>query len=173
MSKIAVFGSAFNPPSLGHKSVIESLSHYDKVLLVPSISHAWGKEMADYSLRCELLAGFVTDIALPNVELSKVEEQLYVPGTSVTTFAVLSELQQNFPDADITFIMGPDNIVNFTKFYRYDEILRRWSLLACPEKVAIRSTQIRDNLLAGNSIAGLTTPSVAKLLDEQRIYHSS
>ncbi len=48
MKKIAIFGSAFNPPSLGHKSVIESLSHFDLVLLEPSIAHAWGKNMLDY-----------------------------------------------------------------------------------------------------------------------------
>ena len=59
MTKIAVFGSAFNPPSLGHKSVIDSLSHFDLVLLVPSISHAWGKQMLSYEIRCELIDAFI------------------------------------------------------------------------------------------------------------------
>ncbi|MDF4536048.1 nicotinate-nicotinamide nucleotide adenylyltransferase, partial [Vibrio parahaemolyticus] len=51
MKKIAVFGSAFNPPTLGHKSIIDSLGHFDLILLVPSIAHAWGKTMLDYELR--------------------------------------------------------------------------------------------------------------------------
>ena len=57
--KIAVFGSAFNPPSLGHKSVIERLSHFDKVLLVPSLSHAWGKEMLPFDTRIDMVLTFI------------------------------------------------------------------------------------------------------------------
>ena len=34
--KIAIFGSAFNPPTLGHLSVLERLTHFDRILLLPS-----------------------------------------------------------------------------------------------------------------------------------------
>ena len=64
MKKIAIFGSAFNPPSLGHKSVIESLSHFDLVLLEPSIAHAWGKNMLDYPTRCKMVDAFIKDMGL-------------------------------------------------------------------------------------------------------------
>lgn len=63
MKKIAVFGSAFNPPTLGHKSIIDSLGHFDLILLVPSIAHAWGKTMLDYELRSQLVDQFIQDIA--------------------------------------------------------------------------------------------------------------
>ncbi|MEF1220429.1 nicotinate-nicotinamide nucleotide adenylyltransferase, partial [Photobacterium damselae] len=46
--QIAIFGSAFNPPTLGHLSVLERLSQFDKVLVLPSYAHAWGKVMLDY-----------------------------------------------------------------------------------------------------------------------------
>ena len=52
---LAVFGSAFNPPSLGHRSVLERLSQFDKVLLLPNYQHAWGKVMLDYDARCDLV----------------------------------------------------------------------------------------------------------------------
>ncbi len=74
MTKIAVFGSAFNPPSLGHKSVIESLSHFDLILLVPSISHAWGKQMLSYEIRCELIDAFIHDLQSDKIQRSIVEE---------------------------------------------------------------------------------------------------
>ena len=49
MSRIAVMGSAFNPPSLGHKDVVEqALKQCDQVWLVPAFRHAWGKKMAAY-----------------------------------------------------------------------------------------------------------------------------
>jgi len=168
--KIAVFGSAFNPPSLGHKSVIESLSHFDLVLLLPSISHAWGKEMLEFAIRCEMVELFISDLKMDNVTLSKVEQQLHKPGESVTTFAVLSELQTQHPDAEITFVLGPDNLLNFSKFYRAQEILTNWSVLACPEKVAVRSTDIRRAIAEGESVAELTTPGVAAFLQQHNLY---
>ena len=95
MKKIAIFGSAFNPPSLGHKSVIDSLAHFDKILLVPSIAHAWGKEMLDFDTRCQLVNAFISDLSLDQVELSLIEKSLFTPGESVTTYAVLSELRMS------------------------------------------------------------------------------
>jgi nicotinate-nucleotide adenylyltransferase len=170
MTKIAVFGSAFNPPSLGHKSVIESLSHFDLILLVPSISHAWGKLMLDYETRCELIDAFIRDLQSDRVQRSTVEDELQRPDQSVTTYAVLSLLQKQFPDADITFVIGPDNLFNFAKFYKAQEILQRWSVMACPEKVAIRSTDIRQRLAEKSEITGLTTGSVEKILLQRKLY---
>lgn len=170
MTKIAIFGSAFNPPSLGHKSVIQSLSHFDKVLLVPSISHAWGKSMLDYSIRCQLVDMFIDDLAQNNVERSDIEEHLYQPNSSVTTFAVLEALEQRYPDAELTFVLGPDNLFSFEKFYNAQQIVERWSLLACPEKVKVRSTTIRYSLSQGLNVDHLTTVSVAKHLVAHKLY---
>ncbi|WP_176428628.1 nicotinate-nicotinamide nucleotide adenylyltransferase [Vibrio sp. V09_P4A23P171] len=170
MTKIAVFGSAFNPPSLGHKSVIESLSHFDLILLVPSISHAWGKQMLSYEIRCELIDAFIHDLQSDKIQRSIVEEELQQPGQSVTTHAVLSLLQKQLPDADITFVMGPDNLFNFAKFYKAQDILQRWSVMACPEKVAIRSTDIRQRLAENLDITDLTTISVRKILQQRKLY---
>ena len=170
MNKIAIFGSAFNPPSLGHKSVIESLSHFDKVLLLPSIAHAWGKNMLDYPIRCELVDLFIEDLDVSNVERCRIEEQLHLPGESVTTFAVLEALEQLHPDSELTFVMGPDNLFNFSKFYKAEEILSRWSVLSCPEKVQVRSTDIRNALIDKKPIFELTTPKVSRKLAEKEYY---
>lgn len=168
--KIAVFGSAFNPPSLGHKSVIESLTHFDQVLLVPSISHAWGKTMLSFQLRCQMVALFIEDIDLNTVRLSTVEEMLHKPDQSVTTYAVLDKLQTENPNSDITFILGPDNLLNFDKFYRASDILMKWSVLACPEKISVRSTDIRTNMANKQPISHLTTDSVQNFIMENKLY---
>ncbi len=172
MLKIAVFGSAFNPPSLGHKSVIESLDHFDKILLVPSISHAWGKQMLDYDQRCQLLDAFIEDLAMAGVERSNVETELHLPGESVTTFAVLERIQQKWPKSDITFVLGPDNLLKFHHFFKCEEILRRHYILACPERIPVRSTEIRTRIENGDQIDDLTTPRVAALLSTTNWYKS-
>ncbi|OEE20479.1 nicotinate-nicotinamide nucleotide adenylyltransferase [Vibrio cyclitrophicus ZF205] len=170
MEKIAIFGSAFNPPSLGHKSVIDSLAHFDKILLVPSIAHAWGKEMLDFDTRCQLVEAFISDLLLDQVELSLVEKGLFTPGESVTTYAVLSQLQKQHPEAELTFVIGPDNFFKFSSFYKSDEITERWSIMACPEKVKIRSTDIRHALQNGSNVAKLSTKSVTRILQDSELY---
>ncbi|MCE0494910.1 nicotinate-nicotinamide nucleotide adenylyltransferase [Vibrio salinus] len=170
MNKIAVFGSAFNPPSLGHKSIIESISHYDSILLVPSIAHAWGKDMLDYDIRCELVDAFILDLNMPNVHRSDVEERLVKPEQVVTTFDVLDFLQQCHPESELTFILGPDNLFAFKKFHRASDILQRFSVLACPERVPVRSTTIRQYLAEKRSISELTTPQVVSLIAKRHLY---
>ncbi|GEM75810.1 nicotinate-nicotinamide nucleotide adenylyltransferase [Vibrio sagamiensis] len=170
MKKIAVFGSAFNPPSLGHKSVIESLSHFDHILLEPSIAHAWGKTMLDYQVRCKLVDAFIEDMGLCKVTRSHFEQELLKPNQSVTTFELLEKIQENHQSADITFVIGPDNFFKFANFYKAEEILARWSVMACPEKVKIRSTDIRGALQANKNIEHLTTPTVHALLLDEGLY---
>ncbi len=169
-SHIAVFGSAFNPPSLGHKDVISRLSHFDQIFLVPSISHAWGKDMLDYSVRCDMVNEFIRDLALPNLHLSKVEESLFQRNNTVTTYEVLDKLQQLHPNAAITFVLGPDNFFRFHEFFNAQEIVRRWSVFCCPEQVKIRSTDIRDNVSSKKSISALTTPSVVHYIEQHQLY---
>jgi len=170
MKKIAVFGSAFNPPTLGHKSIIDALGHFDLILLVPSIAHAWGKTMLDYELRNQLVDQFIEDIGSNKVQRSDVEEILYTPENTVTTYAVLTHLQAQYPEDELTFVIGPDNLLNFGKFYKVDEILQRWAVLACPERLSIRSTVIRDSLQNGQSITGMTTSGVEQMLYQHLLY---
>ncbi|MGR5118831.1 nicotinate-nicotinamide nucleotide adenylyltransferase [Vibrio astriarenae] len=162
--KIAIFGSAFNPPSLGHKSVIDSLMHFDQVWLLPSIAHAWGKSMLAYDQRCALVDAFIGDLGHQSVKRCQIEEQLHKPGESVTTYAVLEALSERYPDYEFTFVLGPDNLFSFARFFNAEEIVQRWSVLACPEKVKIRSTDIRNNIENNQDISHLTTPNVVKLL---------
>jgi len=170
MDKIAVFGSAFNPPSLGHKSVIDSISHFDLILLIPSIAHAWGKNMVDYSVRCSLVDAFICDLNMSNVKRSDIEEHLVKPDLSVTTFDVLHALSKQFPNSELTFVLGPDNLFAFDKFYRSQDIIKEFSILACPERVAVRSTDIRNNVLAKKSIHHLTTLSVIDQIRQFELY---
>lgn len=164
VAKVAVFGGSFDPPSLGHKSVIDSLSYFDLVLLVPSIAHAWGKKMLDYHSRCVLLDAFIGDLSLENLKKSTIEQNLFTSGYPVKTYEVLTALQKEFPDSTITFVVGADNLLSFHKFHQSKEILRQFSVLACPEKVPVRSTTIREALISCRSIENMSTPSVVALL---------
>lgn len=178
--EIAVFGSAFNPPSLGHLSVIERLMRFDRVLLVPSISHAWGKEMLPFDVRCKLLNAFIDDIKQEKVQafVGELELQRHLSReqgqelakTRVTTFDLLSFLQTHYPDANLTFVLGPDNLLNFDKFYNYELILKRWQILMCPETLAVRSSSIRKKIARNESIDEYVSPTVKESIAQLQLF---
>lgn len=161
--KIAIFGSAFNPPTLGHLNIIQGLSHFDNILLVPSFSHAWGKKMADFEKRCQWVSDFINDVGTPSVQLCTDEKNLS-EGEAITTWTLLNHMQTQYPDAQLTFVIGPDNLRDFFKFHRCEDILKRWNILTCPEILPIRSTEIRNRLLKKQDISHLTTPRLAETL---------
>lgn len=159
--RVAVIGSAFNPPHLGHKDVIEQIyCDFDEILLVPSYRHAFGKKMVPFEHRlymasmmgqCFHSEDYIRYSTTPTILTSDIERQIgrSKPGP-VYTYDVLSALEGKYEKAgvesDLTFIVGPDNACSETwsQFYKGSEILERWKLRSVSERVSVRSTQIRD-----------------------------
>ncbi|WP_024872576.1 nicotinate-nicotinamide nucleotide adenylyltransferase [Tolumonas lignilytica] len=171
MSRIAVMGSAFNPPTLGHKDVIEqALKQCDQVWLVPAFRHAWGKKMAPYPVRCQMVELFTQDLADPRVTLHALEHEI-AGEKPVYSFDVLAALQSQIqPDDQLFLVIGPDNAASFDKFYRADDIRRRWQLLVVKERISVRSTKLRAALKQHKPITGMTTSCVASFLSTHPVY---
>lgn len=175
MQNIAVFGSAFDPPTLGHQDAIDSImaneKHFDKVLLVPSYSHAFGKQMTSYEDRLEMLNLFKKDLDNNRIEIADIEPQLQQSEKPVYTYDVLEFLQNTFyPKVELTFVMGPDNLANWHKFHKFEEIERRWSILSVPQRQPVRSTLVRENIAKGININPFVTARVAKYITQQKLY---
>ncbi|MCW8877014.1 MAG: adenylyltransferase/cytidyltransferase family protein [Kangiellaceae bacterium] len=159
--RVAVIGSAFNPPHLGHKDVIEQIYRdFDEILLVPSYRHAFGKKMVPFEHRLYMASmmgqcfhneNYIHYLSATPILTSDIERRIgdSKPG-AVYTYDVLSALEQNYQNAgiesELTFIVGPDNACyeTWNKFYRGDEILERWKLRSVSERIPVHSTQIRN-----------------------------
>lgn len=152
-NKIAVFGSAFNPPHMGHADVIDqALAHFDQVILIPSFAHAFGKTMAPYPQRVAMAQDLVKVCGWGSrTSVSNIEEAIAASkpdGEAIYTFDVLSALQAANPECKLTFIVGPDNAEQATweKFYKVNEVDKRWGRWVAKERKTIRSTTIREDL---------------------------
>lgn len=150
---IAVFGSAFNPPHRGHADVVrQALEKADCVLLVPSYRHAFGKHMAPYDQRLAMAAAMAASLnELGDIRVCDIERAIAEgkdAGEAIYTYDVLCALEEGHPDASLLFVLGPDNAepATWNKFYRAQDILDRWGTWAAEERIAVRSTRIRDNL---------------------------
>ena len=148
--KIAVFGSAFNPPHMGHADVItQALAHFDRIILVPNFAHAFGKTMAPFNVRLDMTKLLQVQQGWgERVIVSDIEQDLAATkaqGEPIYTFDVMKALAQSYPACKLTFIVGPDNAnaQTWAKFYKSDEIEKQWGRWVAQEKKPIRSTAIR------------------------------
>ncbi|CAM3477235.1 adenylyltransferase/cytidyltransferase family protein [Parendozoicomonas haliclonae] len=184
MKRTGVFGSAFNPPTRGHLDVLrQAAPRFDKILLLPSVAHAFNKETIPLQKRLELLEAFCRDVEeLPcKLEISTLEEEILAsqPDSPVYTWSVLNTLSNQEPATEFTFIRGPDNAAQETwqRFYRYQDIERRWSIFTADESVSARSSYVRELLCQPepelNLLQKWLTPSVMAMILEQRLYQAN
>ena len=176
INKVAIIGSAFNPPTLGHKNVIEQVLAsplgFKQVMLIPSYQHAFGKEMADYEHRCQMLELFVQDINEPKVTALCIEPQVQQsPNQPVFTYDVLAYIEQHITQhSELYFVIGPDNLANWNKFYKAEEVTQRWSLFCAEEQHQIRSTLVRNALTTNQPTEQWLTPRVQAFLTQHQLY---
>ncbi len=168
---IAIFGSAFNPPTLGHADVINQLLEltlpFDQISLVPSFKHAFNKKMMPYDMRLTMLDLFVSDMRNKKLSVLPIEHEIYRQDTPVYTFDLLSHIQKElYPSDNLSFVIGPDNQQNWHKFYKSEEIAQRWDVIHVDERINIRSTTVRQLLNQNKSVNKFVTQSVAEYLEQ-------
>lgn len=156
---MAVYGAAFNPPHLGHVDVIRQISPlFDDIMLVPSVAHAFGKKMASFETRMKWLE-LLLKAELPDINhmvISDIEKnRLVTPQhqSPVYSYDLLVALSSQYPFSDLTLIIGPDNAVADTwkKFYRYQDIEKKFAVYVALQRLKIRSTMIRSLMENGKN----------------------
>lgn len=194
--KIAVFGGTFDPPHMGHRKMVEMLcgiERFDNIVILPTCipSHKIGNFVSakDRLYMCQLAFG-----DLPKVEISDFEMRI---GGKSYTVQTLEELKKHgivYP----AFIIGADSLVNFKKWYRYEDILKlaeivvykragfdiekllavkaelekkggKISLLDfCPPNIS--STEIRKSIKEGIGVTGLVNIEVEEYIKSKNFY---
>lgn len=189
MRRIGVFGASFNPPTLGHADVInQALPHFDEILLVPSLSHPFGKILVSLEHRLAMLQLFLDPWKnLPpekNIQISLIEKNLYEGNQNakpIYTFDVLCALERH--SAELSFILGPDNSdpIIWQKFYRYQEIEKKWPLFHAHENIPIHSTLVREvclkyaaeDLQRQKALIELVGKSIADYIEKHKLYREN
>lgn len=135
------------------------------VLAGPSKVHAFAKDMADFNVRCQMTQDLLAHFSMPaSVQVSRIEQDLAKENAPVCTYDVLVALRVLYPEHSIVFGLGPDNVEQFHRFYRYKDILAEFELEECPTMGMVRSTDIRNAAKAANAqfIAQHTAPTLVE-----------
>jgi len=188
---IGLFGGSFNPIHNGHVRLAKSLlqeAALDEVwfLVSPQNPFKQDQQLLDDDKRLQLVR-----LALKEEpQLMASDFEFHLPKPSYT-WNTLQALEQEYPERKFTLLIGGDNWEAFDKWYRYEDILKRYPIIVYPREgskvpgvkfqgseiqivetplINISSTQIRQRLQEGKSVRGLVNTEVAMVIEQEHLY---
>ena len=188
---IGLFGGSFNPIHNGHVRLAKSLlqeAALDEVwfLVSPQNPFKQDQQLLDDDKRLQLVRLALKD----EPQLMASDFEFHLPKPSYT-WNTLQALEQEYPERKFTLLIGGDNWEAFDKWYRYEDILKRYPIIVYPRKgskvsdvkfqdsdiqivetplINISSTQIRQRLQEGKSVRGLVNTEVAMVIEQEHLY---
>jgi nicotinate-nucleotide adenylyltransferase len=182
---IGVFGGSFNPPHISHVLAVHyalSVWPVDLVLVVPSFSHPFEKDLVPFEHRLHMAR--IAFEHLPGwVEVSPVDEEL---GSVSYMIDTIRELRNRFPVSNFRLVVGSDILEELPRWKEHDALRVEAPLLVIPRigggrdaqvpshpeccLPAISSTEIRDALLAGANVDGMLPRRVLEYIREHDLY---
>ncbi len=120
--KIGLIGGTFDPVHNGHIRVaIEVKEQLDldviEFIPAPYPPHKLGKKILDFEKRVYLLKKAITGI--PYFNINTIEAKLKGPSY---TFYTLMELKEIYREKELYFVVGGDEVLNLTGWYRWREL---------------------------------------------------
>ncbi len=199
--KIGIMGGTFNPVHYGHLLIAEDARiccDLDKIIFIPS-GNSYMKEtdeMISGQMRMDMTMLAVE--SNPYFSFSDIEVQR---GGNTYTYETLEELIRIYPEAELYFIIGADNLFSIEKWKYTERILQKCTLVVaardgkCEEdlikqsehirqkyhteiillpkrKVDISSTEIRDHIQKGMSVRYMTPDKVISYIMEHQLYQN-
>ena len=125
--KIGIFGGSFNPPHKMHKRIAKELirqGYVNKIIFVPTgTKYEYKNNLESNNTRYTMLSLMIENekgLALSKYELQ--EKPVY-------TYETLDHFKRRYPEDDIYFICGTDNLGYMDQWKRGDYILKNYKIL--------------------------------------------
>ncbi len=176
MSKIGLFRGSFDPPHMGHIfASIQSLLTMDlhEVWILPVFNHPFGKNLTNYKDRFKMVITAFSDLS-PRIVVKAYDEC----NESGHCIELLRWLRNVYPNNKYVMLGGTDVDVG-NKHKDVEEILKLCTVTRVPRgsytdnKYAIpnySSSEIKSLVKEGNSIDGMVTLEVAKIIKNNNLY---
>ena len=190
MQRIGIFGGSFDPVHFGHllvaQAALEELVLH-RLFFVPAAQSPFKQASTPASgpLRSQLLR-----LALAGWTWCEVDEQeLRRPGVSYAVDTVRAYAER-FPGGELFYLIGADNVTALPQWREAAELARRAEFVVIPRPgqadvplpapfrgrvlrgwpLGISSSEIRERVQAGRSLAHLVPAAVAEAIRNNRLY---
>ena len=145
MGKLVVFGGSFNPPTNAHFALAEHISELPEVegvLFVP-VGDLYPK---DTLIRSKFRVDMLCEVIRKNPKfyISLIEVNA---NRSMNTVDTMRELQLEYPEQELCFLMGSDNLEQLPDWDGAKELIEEFQIL-----VVSRNGQDVEGLFEGNPL---------------------
>ncbi len=127
MAAIALFGTSADPPTCGHRALLEGLLTLFPLVATWASDNPLKQHGAPLEIRVQLLAALVAAIANPRLSL---EQQLSSPWSIET----LERAAQRWPDHERVFVVGSDLLPQIPHWRLADQLLAHVRLAVAPRQ---------------------------------------
>lgn len=151
--KIGIFGGSFNPIHKRHEEIAKFLlnGYVDKIIFVPTgCKYEYKNNLIDNKYRLDMIK-LVTD-KNPNMMVSDYEMKDYV----VYTCDTLDYFSNLYPEDEIYFICGSDNLSYIDKWKNGEYLLKNYKFLVIERntnlinELLIQFLEYKDNIIVVN-----------------------
>lgn len=166
MKRIGIFGGTFNPIHSGHIGVaLRAAGDFllDKVLVVPAARNPFKEAGGDDALRWTLVKYACAGVPV----LEPCDFELKRGGVSYAIDTV-RWVKSRYPDAELFFIIGEDNVADLPRWKEPEELKRLVTFIPFP-RTPESSTQVRGRLAAGETVKDLVSSPVADFLEAKGV----
>ncbi|NES87377.1 MAG: nicotinate-nucleotide adenylyltransferase [Moorea sp. SIO2B7] len=142
MSKIALFGTSADPPTVGHQAIIRWLSaHYDSVAIWAS-DNPFKHQQTSLKDRTNMLQLMIDDLKISRNNINLYKELSYL--RSLITLEKAKEIWG--AQVEFSLVIGSDLVNQIPHWYRVEELLEKVQLLIIPRPGYIIEEQNLDRL---------------------------
>jgi nicotinate-nucleotide adenylyltransferase len=181
LGRIGVLGGSFNPPHLGHlliAAAVYAVEEIDHLWIVPTASHAFGKDLAPFADRVRMCHLAFRHLA-GGAAVLDLEERLPKPSYTVNLLRALHALR---PGIKPVWIAGSDVLTELPKWREPDQVQRLARFVVVPRKgyeggsrlgielPMLSSTEVRAVRQRGESIEGLVDREVLAYIERRELY---
>ena len=126
--KIALFGTSADPPTEGHKTILEWLSHHYDQVAVWAASNPLKSKQTPLKHRMKML-----ELMIASLDTPKANVKLYPELSHPRSLETVKKAKTLWGDEAIfTFVIGSDLITQIPRWYQSQELLQRVKLLIIP-----------------------------------------
>jgi nicotinate-nucleotide adenylyltransferase len=190
VQRIGLFGGSFDPVHLGHLLVAQAATEelgLERLYFIPTAQSPFkpDSQPAPAAERLRLLR-----LALAGKANCEVDEQEVKRGGVSYTIETLRHYGRRFPQAELFYLIGADNVATLTKWREAAELSQLVEFVAIPRPgqppvsfpppfrgrmltgfpFGVSSSQIRARVKAGLPIDPLVPPPVSEAIRNYRLY---
>jgi nicotinate-nucleotide adenylyltransferase len=180
--KIAIYGGAFDPPTMAHKAIVTKILENDicdRVMIVPcGNDHRFKKEIkTDIRNRLDMLFDtFFYDYSLRLSDRCSISDFELYNKTEGKMWELIKGIKkyEDIEKEDIRIIIGQDNADNIQRFYKGNDLVKKYkfitvkrSLFDCdPDAWYLND----DNTMIDVDMHGVSSTEARKKLEEIQKY---